>query len=84
MADQKKERLVLEDGGFSCVSDHAVKVAHMLSCAEAAYRNGTGPAFEVWHVLEEYMRGDSTADECIEIFHKEWPEAFPGLVEATQ
>ena len=70
------EKTVLEDGGFACASDFAVKVAHMMSCAQAAYDEDSAGVTEV---LELYMRGTHDEDECIRIFQEEWPKAFPGL-----
>ncbi len=69
-------KTVLADGGFSCRPDFAVKVAHMMSCAQAAYDDDSCGVTEL---LEEYLRGSKDEQECIEAFQKEWPEAFPGL-----
>ena len=76
MAVELNARRILSDGGFSCAPDFAVKVAHMMSCAGAAYDEDSAGVTEV---LELYMRGTHDEDECIRIFQEEWPKAFPGL-----
>lgn len=70
--------VVLTNGGFSCVGEHAVKVAHMMSCAEAAAMHGDD-IHDVLTVLHGYLLGDEDEDSAIKTFHDEWPEAFPGL-----
>lgn len=65
----------LHDGSFSCVPAFAVKVAHLMSCAQACYdEDSTG----VTEVLEDYLRGTKSEDECIATFYAEWPKVFAG------
>ena len=73
-------REILTDGGFSCVPEHAVKVAHMMNCAEAIF-DSSNDAWEALDFIKDYLKGRLTEDEVIEIFHNEWPEVFPGLTE---
>jgi hypothetical protein len=69
-------KTVLKDGGFSCTPAFAVKVAHMMSCAQAAFDEDSCGINEV---LYEYLSGQKDEQECIDIFQQEWPKAFPGL-----
>lgn len=60
-----------------CTPDHAVKVAHMMSCATAVF-DATGDTMEPAELLREYLDGSADEDRAIKTFFEGWPEAFPG------
>lgn len=69
----------LTDGGFICTSEHAVKVAHMISNLEACLWAEPDSMSEILDVFGGYLSGDQTEDEVMETLVQEWPKAFPGL-----
>ncbi|MEZ0212494.1 MAG: hypothetical protein ACAH27_06020 [Xanthobacteraceae bacterium] len=77
------EVLTSVDGAFQCTSEHAVSIAYMVSCLEAAYGEAQYST-EVLEVFSDYLRGGEDAGSVIAVLIAEWPEAFPGHEDPDQ